>query len=189
MNLPEIHLRPLAYEQNLQQRKHGVIDLVVMHCTELPDLEAARAMGERIRYPQSVSGDSGHFYIDRDGRTEQWVDIGRIAHHVRGFNEKSIGIELVNRGRYPDWLHAEKQCMTEPYPEIQIINLISLLSWLCSTIATLHRIAGHEDLDVVSVAASNDPALTVRRKRDPGPLFPWNRVLSALPLERLTPRS
>ena len=185
MNLPEIHRRPLAYQQNLQQRAPVAIDLVVVHCTELPDLDTARAFGERIRYPQTVSGNSAHFYIDRDGRTEQWVDTERIAHHVRGFNENSIGIELVNRGRYPDWLHTERQCMTEPYPEKQIVSLIGLLAWLCSTIVTLRRIAGHEDLDCASVPASNDPALSVRRKCDPGPLFPWSRVLSALPLQRL----
>ena len=38
-----------------------------------------------------------------------------------------------------------------------------------------------------SVEASDDPTLTVRRKRDPGPNFPWERVLAACGLERLKP--
>jgi N-acetylmuramoyl-L-alanine amidase len=187
MTQPAIHARPLAYEQHLQQRKAGAIDLVVVHCTELPDLEAARTLGEHIRYPKSNSGNSGHFYIDRNGRTEQWVEIGRIAHHVRGFNERSIGIELVNRGRYPDWLHSDRQQMNEVYPHVQINNLIKLLDWLCGTVASLRWIAGHENLDREWVAASNDPAKMVRRKLDPGPLFPWHHLMANLPLRRLNP--
>ena len=35
------------------------------------------------------------------------------------------------------------------------------------------------------VAASDDSALTVARKRDPGPLFPWDAVLSRVPLRRI----
>ena len=35
------------------------------------------------------------------------------------------------------------------------------------------------------VEASDDPALKVRRKRDPGPLFPWDAVLAVVPLRRL----
>jgi len=185
MKLPVIAVRPLAYEQNLQRREPGAIDLVVVHCTELPDLEAARAAGEHIRYLQSHSGNSGHFYIDRQGQTEQWVEIGRIAHHVRGYNERSIGIELVNRGRYPDWLHSDRQAMDEPYPGEQISSLIDLLGWLCDKVSTLRWIAGHEDLDMERVSASNDPARKVRRKLDPGPLFPWGRVSASVPLRRL----
>ena len=185
MKLPAIHVRPLPYEQNLQARADATMDLVVVHCTELPDLEAARIAGEYIRYPRSNSGNSGHFYIDRKGHTEQWVDIGRIAHHVRQYNGRSIGIELVNRGRYPDWLHSDRQNMVEPYPDEQIDSLIELLGWLCGNVPTLRWIAGHEDLDLERIAASNDPARTVRRKLDPGPLFPWDRVLSASSLQRL----
>ena len=37
------------------------------------------------------------------------------------------------------------------------------------------------------VAASDDRALQVPRKRDPGPLFPWEAVLASCGLERLRP--
>ena len=49
----------------------------------------------------------------------------------------------------------------------------------------LRWIAGHEELDTGEVAASDDPAIRVRRKRDPGPRFPWPRILSGLPFRRL----
>ena len=42
------------------------VDLVVIHCTELPDLAIAREYGERVLHDNG-SGNSGHFYIDRDG--------------------------------------------------------------------------------------------------------------------------
>ena len=105
-----------------------------------------------------------------------------------GFNERSIGIELVNRGRYPDWLHSDRQQMNEAYPDEQISSLINLLAWLCGTVASLHWIAGHQDLDRQCVAASNNPAQRVRRKLDPGPLFPWHHLMAKLPLRRLYPQ-
>jgi hypothetical protein len=92
----------------------------VVHCTELPDIAAARAFAERVLYAETGTGNSGHWYIDRDGSTWQYVPHERIAHHVRGHNPRSIGIELVNIGRYPDWLDSRRQAMDEPYPAAQI---------------------------------------------------------------------
>ncbi len=183
MDLHPITLRPLPYQCSLPPRPLPEIDLLVVHCTELPDLETARAYGERLLYPQSASGNSGHFYIDRDGAVEQWVDPGRIAHHVRGFNPRSIGVELVNLGRYPDWFHSRHQQMTEQYPEPQIAALLALVALLRSTLPRLRWIAGHADLDSEWVVASDDDTLQIRRKLDPGPLFPWPKVLQQCGLE------
>lgn len=169
--------RPLPYVERLERRDPSAIELVVIHCTELPDLRTARVYGERIHYAGSQTGNSGHFYIDRNGHCEQWVPLDRVAHHVRGHNSSSVGIELVNRGRYPDWLDSRRQNRFEAYPEAQIDGLLALLASLRDALPTLTRIAGHEDLDRERVAASDDPTKTVRRKRDPGPTFPWPRVL------------
>ena len=179
-----IHDWPLAYVDALESRSASAVDLIVIHCTELPDLAMARSYGERVLYPGGT-GNSGHYYIDRDGATHRFVPTDRVAHHTRGYNPRSIGIELVNTGRYPDWLDSRRQTMDEPYPEAQIEALIALLRILTAEIPALRHIAGHEDLDTAQEPASDDAALRVFRKRDPGPMFPWQRVLDAATPHRL----
>jgi N-acetylmuramoyl-L-alanine amidase len=187
--LPDLQPLPitvdlLPYETRLDERPLEQIDLAVIHCTELPDISLAREYGERVLY-DSGTGNSGHYYIDRDGTVFQYVSLQRVAHHVRGYNPRAIGIELVNTGRYPDWLDSRNQAMDEPYTEAQIASLIALLQKLRAELPSLTQIAGHEDLDTTTTTASDDPAVQVQRKRDPGPLFPWPRVLEAMTLERL----
>jgi N-acetylmuramoyl-L-alanine amidase len=190
LSIQDMDVDPLPYAERLQARGIADIDLVVIHCTELPDLATAREYGERVMHPERPdgsggTGNSGHFYIDRDGSVHAWVGLDRIAHHVRGHNPGSVGIELVNRGRFPDWMDSRHQAMDEPYTEVQVAALIMLLQALRAQLPGLRRIAGHEDLDTELVEASDDPALRVHRKRDPGPLFPWERVLQAVPLQRI----
>lgn len=181
---PPIRLEPLPYEPHLARRDPALVDLVVIHCTELPDLATAREYGERVLYGDGT-GNSGHWYIDRDGSIHQYVAPERIAHHVRGYNPRSVGIELVNRGRFPDWFDSRHQAMEEPYAQAQIDALLALLCWLPARLPNLRHIAGHEALDTARVAASDDPAREVARKRDPGPLFPWPRVLAGASLRPL----
>ena len=179
-----VHVDPLPYESRLEPRPLSQVDLVVIHCTELPDLATARDYGERVLYDDGT-GNSGHYYIDRDGTVHVFVAADRVAHHTRGYNERSIGIELVNTGRYPDWLDSRRQAMREPYTPAQVQALVALLSRLRAELPALRAVAGHEDLDTARVPASDDPAKTVARKRDPGERFPWGEVLAAVPLERL----
>jgi len=181
----DIRINPLPYASALATRPLGDVDLIVIHCTELPDLAMAREFGERVLYADSGTGNSGHYYIDRDGRIVEYVDPGHVAHHTRGYNPRSVGIELVNTGRYPDWLDSRHQSMDEAYTDTQIEALVALLQDLCARIPSLNLIAGHEDLDLDEVEASDDPGMKVRRKRDPGPRFPWQQVLANVPLQRL----
>jgi len=180
----EIHEDFLPYAMNLEGRPAGSIELLVIHCTELPDLAMARAFGKRVHYPETGTGNSGHFYIDRDGLVEQWVPIDRVAHHVRGFNPRSIGIELVNNGRYPDWFDSRKQIMSEPYPEQQIKALVELVNQLSEQVPSLVNVAGHEDLDIAFIPSENAPGTMIRRKLDPGPHFPWAAFMEKTHLRR-----
>lgn len=180
----DIRAWPLPYAQNLEPRPAGAIDLVVIHCTELPDLATAREYGEKVLY-DAGTGNSGHYYIDRDGAVSQWVPNERVAHHCRGYNPRSIGIELVNTGRWPDWFDSRRQRMTETYPAAQVAALGALLSHLSGTLPALRFIAGHEDLDTGEIDASDDPSVRVRRKLDPGVMFDWNAALRGIALARL----
>ena len=185
MTCLRIHKNPLPYAHLLQHREPESIELVVIHCTELPDLPAARELGEKILYTDSGTGNSGHYYIERSGRIEEWVSPERVAHHVRGYNTRSIGVELVNLGRYPDWFDSRRQLMTEPYTPAQLASLSWLLLELMSTLPALRWISGHATLDTDQVGASDDPEHKVYRKRDPGPLFPWPELLLDLRLQYL----
>lgn len=175
--------RPLSYVDRLDARDRGDITRVVIHATELPDLATAREYGERIHHAESRTGNSGHYYIDRDGRIEQWVPLDRIAHHVRGHNADTIGIELVHRGRWPDWYHSGSQHWREPYPDAQIDALVRLIRSLESELPGLAIITGHDRLDTDEVPASDDASIRIRRKLDPGPTFPWPEVLGRTGLE------
>ncbi|WP_199097369.1 N-acetylmuramoyl-L-alanine amidase [Dyella sp. ASV21] len=178
-----IHDQPLPYVDLLPERPASAVELVVIHCTELPDLATAREYGERVLY-ESGAGASGHYYIDRDGSIYRYVPGTRVANHVRGHNANSIGIELVNLGRYPDWWNSKRQTMTEPYTAAQIAALRALLAQLRQEFPQLQLIAGHEDLDTARLPATDDPSLDVPRKLDPGPLFPWAQVLEGSGLDR-----
>ncbi len=184
---PDITVNALPYAGSLATRALTDIDLVVIHCTELPDLDTARAYGERVHYPGSGTGNSGHFYVERNGRIEQWVPLDRVAHHVVNFNEFSIGIELVNTGRYPNWFDSRNQAMTEPYSPSQIASLRDLLEYLSERLPSLTRISGHSALDVTLVQATDDENVKVRRKQDPGPMFPWEDVLANTSLKWFEP--
>jgi len=184
---PPVLLEPLPYEERLEPRPLSRIDLVVVHCTEVPTLQLSREYGERILYAGSQTGNSGHYYIDRDGTVVMYVRPERIANHVRGYNTRSVGIELVNTGRYPYWRDSKHQAMSEPYPQAQIDALVALLKELQKELPNLHYIAGHEDLDRDQETAFDDPNILVARKLDPGPLFPWPEVMRQVKLERLEP--
>src|SRR3546814_20781189 len=75
--------------------------------------------------------------------------------------------------------------MEEAYPDAQIDALVMLLHALQEELPSLRHIAGHDDLDTAMVPASDDPQILVPRTRDPGPMFPWQRVLAEVALERL----
>jgi len=182
-----IHDWPLPYESRLAARATSAIDLVVIHCTELPDLATAREFGERVHYAETQTGNSGHYYIDTDGSVHRFVIDARVANHTRAYNPRSIGIELSNLGRYPNWTDSRHQQFTTPYTQAQIDSLLALLRLLRNELPNLKYIAGHDDLDTRLEPASDNPSVMLRRRLDPGPLFPWDAVVPASGLQRLIP--
>jgi len=172
----EIIQQLLPYHERLEDRDVSVLEMIVLHCTELPTLELAREYGERITLPESQTGVSGHYYVDLDGRVFQYVADNRIARHVIGHNERSIGIEIVNSGRYPLWYHSRHQQCIEPYTDRQIETVRELLTHLKARYPRVVNLARHSDLDTTMIPSEDDPAVPIRRKVDPGPMFPWENI-------------
>ena len=160
----------------LPQRRLEDIDTVVLHSTELPTLQDARDAAKLSEKNGETALIAAHFYIDRDGRIFRFVNEDRIASHVAGHNRDTIGIELVNRGRWPDWFASTHQEPTEPFPSIQIDALKWLLRDLQRRLPSLKGIARHAELDTRRVQATDNPSHQVQRRIDPGPLFPWSEI-------------
>lgn len=133
--------------------------LIVLHQTQM---QSAQAALQTLRTRNAHGRVSAHYLIGRDGRLYQLVSEQDRAWHAGAgswggmvdINSASIGIELDNDG-------------TLPFTEPQIQTLLRLLQ------DVTHRLGIPRHL----VIAHGDVAPT--RKRDPGVLFPWQRLAEA----------
>lgn len=117
--------------------------------------------------------------INSDGRIDNLVDDSNRAWHagvsewksIKGVNDYSIGIELVNRGSgeqgcFPVGNEVKKhlsECVRNSFPREQIDNLIELIECLKEPHPTIKDIIGHSDI-------------APGRKIDPGVMFPWEEL-------------
>src|SRR5690606_13975066 len=76
---PDISIQHLPYVDRLGQREPASIDLVMIHCIELPDMAMAREYGERFLYPEAGTGAAGHWSVDRDGPITAHVPAAALA--------------------------------------------------------------------------------------------------------------
>lgn len=150
--------------------------LVVIHGISLPPGEFGTGMVEDLFLNRlDVSGDvrladlagvrvSAHLFIDRRGRTTQFVPFNERAWHAgvscwrgrEGCNDFSIGIELEGEdGR--------------AYTRSQYRRLLAVLETLLHRYPGLSRsaVVGHQEI-------------APGRKTDPGPAFDWQQVLGGL---------
>jgi N-acetylmuramoyl-L-alanine amidase len=143
-----------APSPNFDQRRP---QFVVLHHTG--SAHAGRALRTLTDRERAVSA---HYLVARDGRIYHLVDELARAWHAgesywagnRDLNSASIGIELDNAGE-------------EPYPEVQMSALLSLLGDLRQR----YRIPRANYLGHADVAP--------RRKADPGRVFPWRRLAAS----------
>jgi N-acetylmuramoyl-L-alanine amidase len=157
------------------------IDLIVVHATGGPGCKLGRlwhAPGgslEAIRQHFEIHPEIGyHYLIARDGTTLTGVPEDAIAHHARGHNSHSIGIELINDGNGKD-----------PFPDAQIEALIELLRRLVRGYGlTPEQIQSHSAVDDRSFLCGGR---RYKQKIDPGGEypgsqgnFPWKRVRDAV---------
>ncbi len=108
-----------------------------------------------------------HYVIDKRGQIEAGVPENQIANHAKGNNTDSIGIELVNRGDGVD-----------VYSEEQLGMLVAALRSIMRRWGIpKSAIVGHSSVDKRYFECGGR---RIKTKPDPGPAFPWQRVLDAL---------
>lgn len=150
--------------------KRTTVDEVIIHATGGPSCQAGRVVfspagdvGTMKRFFEASAHVSIHYIIGRDGEVAASVPEDEVAFHAIDRNEASIGIELINAG---DGL--------DPFPAVQVDALARIvhgirLRWSIP----LAEVKGHADIDHTTFSCNGR---SVRRKQDPGPLFPWDRL-------------
>ena len=152
------------------------ISLLVVHNISLPPGRFGSGMVEDLFLNRlDVTADpaladltgvrvSAHLFIDRRGRTTQFVPFDERAWHAgisrwggrENCNDFAVGIELEGQDRVP-------------YTRAQYQRLDGVLRALLATYPRLSRgaIVGHQEI-------------APGRKTDPGPAFDWQRALGRL---------
>ena len=157
------------------------MDAIIVHSLGGPDCKHG------TRFYTQIDGDartwiatfaalpivSIHYVIGRDGRVETGIAESLAASHAVGWNQRSIGIELVNNGDG-----------TDPFPEPQLVALRQLVREIRGRHprVALERILRHSDVDqrMFPAAAHGEACTAFRRKLDPGDAFPWEAFKAAL---------
>lgn len=150
------------------------VDALIVHSLGGPDCQAG------VPFFRVIDGDarhwlatfnrlpivSIHYVVDRTGQIEAGVPEDVAATHATGWNQRSIGIELVNNGDGRD-----------PFPAAQIDALVGLVTDIRQRhpAITPARVLRHSDVDrsTFPAAKHGEACAAFRRKLDPGDAFPW----------------
>lgn len=161
--------------------RRRAVDAVIIHSLGGPDCKAGTPFYRRIdgdaRYWMSTFNRlpivSIHYVIDRAGTVERGVPEPVAATHATGWNQRSVGIELVNNGDGVD-----------PFPPPQIDALVQLVRDIRQRhpAITASRVLRHSDVDRSSFPAAKhgEGCTAFRRKLDPGDAFPWDAFRAAV---------
>src|SRR5258708_13259422 len=116
-------------------------DMIVLHYTGMPDVEAAIA-----QLCTAGTDVSAHYIVVEDGRIVQWVAERKGVWHAgasfwageEDINSCSIGVEIINRGH--DW----------GYPDFPLRQIAAVIA-LCRGImlrrkVPTHRVLAHSDV-------------------------------------------
>jgi N-acetylmuramoyl-L-alanine amidase len=140
---------------NKRERTKKLIKFIVIHYTGM------QSERESLKKLCSIKSKvSSHYLINKKGKIYRLVKDKDIAWHAgksywrkyKNLNDKSIGIELVNKGH---------QFGYENFSNKQILNLLKLCTILISKYKIKkENVVGHSDIAPL-------------RKTDPGEKFPW----------------
>ncbi|WP_370318864.1 N-acetylmuramoyl-L-alanine amidase [Oricola sp.] len=147
---------------NIGERKgEAPVDILLLHYT---GMETGQGAEDWLCDPQSEV--SCHYIVHEDGRVVQMVPEALRAWHAgrshwkgeTDINSRSVGIEIVNGGH-------EFGLPAFPAPQIDAVITLSR-DILARNAIPPERVLAHSDV-------------APRRKRDPGELFPWDRLAAA----------
>lgn len=150
--------------------KRSTVTEIIVHATGGPSCQGGRVvfspagdLQRMKRFFEASAQVSIHYIVDRDGTVAASVPEDEIAAHTIGRNEQSIGIELINAGDGVD-----------PYPPEQVAALARLVHTIRKRWSIpLAEVKGHAEVDHTTFQCGGR---SVRRKQDPGSLFPWDRL-------------
>lgn len=166
----------LAFATHRGHERRHVIDALIIHSLGGPDCRDGRRFFKRIDGDAaqwattfaSLPNVSIHYVIGRDGAVVAAIPEDLAASHAIGWNQRSIGIELVNNGDG-----------TDAFPEAQFDALVRLTHDIRQRhpAITPERILRHSDVDrsMFPDEAFGAGCSAFRRKLDPGTAFPWER--------------
>lgn len=161
--------------------RRRAVDAIIIHSLGGPDCRDGRP------FFRAVDGDarqwlatfnrlpivSIHYVIGRDGEVAAGVPENVAATHATGWNQRSIGIELVNNGDG-----------TDPFPAPQLTALVQLVRAIRDRHPAIlpARILRHSDVDrsLFPAARFGGACAGYRRKLDPGDAFPWDAFRTAV---------
>lgn len=151
-------MTPLATPSPNFDERELPVTMIVLHYT---GMESAQAAIDRLCDPEARV--SCHYLVQEDGGVLAMVPEEKRAWHAgkshwRGCtdcNSAGIGIELVNPGHEFGY---------RPFPEAQVDAVVRLV----------HEIKDRHQITRGNVVGHSD--IAPARKRDPGELFPWERL-------------
>ena len=170
-----------AHAKSTGTPRRRAVDAVIVHSLGGPDCQ------QGTRFFTRIDGDarawiaafarlptvSIHYVIGRDGQVEAGIPESVAASHAVGWNQRSIGIELVNNADGVD-----------PFPKPQLTALVRLVRAIRSRhpAVTLERVLRHSDVDhsTFPAAIHGESCTAFRRKLDPGDAFPWEAFIAVL---------
>lgn len=172
---------PIAEAHSNGHPRRRSVDAVIVHSLGGPDCRHG------TRFFKRIDGDAAtwaqwfaklplvsiHYVIDRAGAVAPGIPEALAASHAIGWNQRSIGIELVNNGDGMD-----------PFPRPQIEALLQLIHDIRGRHPEVapERVLRHSDVDQTTFADARHGrgCSEYRRKLDPGDAFPWDEFKRAL---------
>lgn len=172
---------PIAEAHSNGHPRRRSVDAVIVHSLGGPDCRNGTRFFKRIDGDAAIWAQrfaklplvSIHYVIDRAGAVAPGIPEVLAASHAIGWNQRSIGIELVNNGDGRD-----------PFPRPQIEALLQLIHDIRGRHPEVapERVLRHSDVDQTTFADGRHGrgCSAYRRKLDPGDAFPWDDFKRAL---------